>query len=611
MRPRKGRRAGAWPGLLRGTSANLYGRSRTALSFGIAPIFLAATIGLIVTGTVMLAMGFVHQAATLTFASLLCNGLALVPLALFYRNSTFATTSTSATITVDRVNWLPRWRNESVLAVLAVTTCAVIATVWSARTHSMLLYGDARSHLNIARRVTDSLRPGLVQLGSVWLPLPHILLVPLVAFYTLWQSGAAGAIVGGSCFIYSAQKIYALVVELTGSRAGAWCALAVYAGNLNLLYLQSTALTEPVLLAFLIGAIYHLARWMRDGSARSLAIAGGMTFCATLSRYEGWALLGAATVLVLWWTRRGAARRHQAEANGIVYGVIGGYGVVLWVLYNLIIFHNPLYFIQSSFSAQSQQVALSQVGMLVTKGHLGASILTYGWTVFDVVGPLCTVAGCVCGVLLWAVRGTDGDRTAAVMALLFVPVAFNATSLWLGQSTLRVPQVAPDGMWNDRYGVMALPFVAVAIGVTAARWPKLLPAAWAVALAAPLLMAQGTPLTIQDGRTGISSAAGGRPELAAEYLRHHYQRGLVLADDSSASPFMFATGLDLRDFVTIGFEPWYDNALRSPATTVKWVVTFTADAIASDMSAHPERFRQFRLMITDGRIRVFEDTAGG
>ena len=33
--------------------------------------------------------------------------------------------------------------------------------------------------------------------------------------------------------------------------------------NLNLLYLQSTALTEPVLLAFMVGAIYHLACWMR------------------------------------------------------------------------------------------------------------------------------------------------------------------------------------------------------------------------------------------------------------------------------------------------------------------------------------------------------------
>ena len=50
---------------------------------------------------------------------------------------------------------------------------------------------------------------------------------------------------------------------------------------------------------------------------------------------------------------------------------------------------------------------------------------------------------------------------------------------------------------------------------------------------------------------------------------------------------MFATGLDLKNFVTIGFEPWYDDALRSPGTNVEWAVVFNGDAISSDMSAIP------------------------
>ena len=101
--------------------------------------------------------------------------------------------------------------------VLFALAAAVGATIWSARTHSMLLYSDAQTHLDIARHVTDGLRPGLVQLGSVWLPLPHLLLVPLVAVNGLWHSGAAGAIVGGCCFVYSAVRIYTLVDEVTGS----------------------------------------------------------------------------------------------------------------------------------------------------------------------------------------------------------------------------------------------------------------------------------------------------------------------------------------------------------------------------------------------------------
>src|SRR3990167_9703360 len=36
-----------------------------------------------------------------------------------------------------------------------------------------LAYNDARSHLDIGRRGVEGLKPGLAQLGSVWLPLPH------------------------------------------------------------------------------------------------------------------------------------------------------------------------------------------------------------------------------------------------------------------------------------------------------------------------------------------------------------------------------------------------------------------------------------------------------
>ena len=38
--------------------------------------------------------------------------------------------------------------------------------------NDLLLYGDAVAHINIARRVFDSQTPGLLQLGTVWLPLP-------------------------------------------------------------------------------------------------------------------------------------------------------------------------------------------------------------------------------------------------------------------------------------------------------------------------------------------------------------------------------------------------------------------------------------------------------
>ncbi len=512
---------------------------------------------------------------------------------------------------LDRSAALARLPSKPRLVPLVALVWAGAACVWSKRTHSFFLYSDARTHLDIARHVTDALTPGLAQLGSVWLPLPHLLLVPLVASTWMWHSGAAGAIVGGACFVYASVRVYTLVDELTGSQVGAWCAFAVFATNLNILYLQTTALTEPVLLAFFVGAIYHLARWMRTRSVRSLALAGLLTFGASLSRYEGWVLLVAAAGLVLVWSHVEPHQSKQPQANLLLYLVIGGYGIVLWVIYNAMIFHNPLYFIESSNSAQSQQQHLAKAGYLPTKGHLLTSALTYGWTVIDVVGPIVAGVGLVCVVMLCLWRYSGRHRIRAVLFLLATPIVFNVVALWAGQSDLQVPQVPPYGMFNDRYGIMALPLFAVAIGVVAGRWRKTVFALFGVAVLTFVLAANSTPLTVQDGRTGLSSATHGHPELAAAYLHARYHGGEILADDSVASPFMFATGLDLRDFITPGFHPYYQNALRSPAANVDWAVAFPGDQVSTDMTAHPDRFHRFRLAYTEGVIRIFRRLPSG
>ena len=57
---------------------------------------------------------------------------------------------------------------------------------------SHLLYADAISRLDIARKVVDNITPGLAQLGNVWLPLPQILMLPFIWNSYLWQSGIAG-----------------------------------------------------------------------------------------------------------------------------------------------------------------------------------------------------------------------------------------------------------------------------------------------------------------------------------------------------------------------------------------------------------------------------------
>lgn len=495
--------------------------------------------------------------------------------------------------------------------ITVVILAAVGATVWSAHTHSMLLYGDARSHLDVARHVTDGLRVGLTQLGSVWLPMPHLLLVPLVAIDPLWHSGAAGAIVSGLAFVYSAVRIFSLIEELTSNRLAAWLGAAVLVVNLNMLYIQSTALTEPVLLAFMIGAVYHLARWMRTLSVWELTLAGVFVFCATLTRYEGWALLVGAIGVVLLWSFIADRQNKAPQANVVLFTFVSAYGIFLWLLYNLIIFGNAFYFLSSAYSAQAINGSQAKFGLLGTKGNLSQSVLTYGWDVVGVVGPIVLIVGGVSALGALFIR-RERRRTMLVLLLLSVPVLFEVVSLYAGQTTIRVPQLVPHGMWNDRYGLMALPFCAVAFGVLVGhiktRWirPIVAVSLGAAIAGGAVLMGFGTPLTLADGRVGTSSATGGHPQVIADYLQHHYGGGEVLADDSAASPLMFATDLDLKNFVTVGFHPFWEHALRNPAGNVRWVLAFPGDRVSADMHAHPGRFRSFHLVVSQGAVHLYQ-----
>src|ERR1051325_2542900 len=131
---------------------------------------------------------------------------------------------------------------------------------------AILLYGDSVAHINIARRVFDSQSPSLLQLGTVWLPLPHLLDIPFIVNDRLWQTGLGASIPSMLAYIVGALGIFRLVRGLASTvparanaaRSGkpgsgglftAWIATLIYALNPNLIYMQATAMTETLYLA--------------------------------------------------------------------------------------------------------------------------------------------------------------------------------------------------------------------------------------------------------------------------------------------------------------------------------------------------------------------------
>src|SRR5215471_4852599 len=103
-----------------------------------------------------------------------------------------------------------RTSNFALLAAVVVTLAAIslIAATWVHRHGYTLYYGDAEAHLNIARRVIDSRTPGPEQLGTVWLPFPHMAMLPFVGSDNAWQSGLAGAIPSAIAFVIAGTALF-------------------------------------------------------------------------------------------------------------------------------------------------------------------------------------------------------------------------------------------------------------------------------------------------------------------------------------------------------------------------------------------------------------------
>ena len=105
---------------------------------------------------------------------------------------------------------------------------SLVTAAWSWRHGAMLNYGDAVAHLHIARRVFDSHRPGLSQLGSVWLPLPHLLMIPFVAVYAWWANGIAGSIPSALAYLAACAGVYRLARRWLGPHPLRWRWLSLH-----------------------------------------------------------------------------------------------------------------------------------------------------------------------------------------------------------------------------------------------------------------------------------------------------------------------------------------------------------------------------------------------
>ncbi|MFY9744051.1 MAG: hypothetical protein WA252_06255 [Candidatus Sulfotelmatobacter sp.] len=364
---------------------------------------------------------------------------------------------------------------ESVRLVWLAAFTSVFSFLYYQRHGNILLSGDAVAHISIARRIFDSKTPGLLQLGTVWLPLPHLLMLPFIVPMRLWQSGTGGSIPSMAAYIFSVLGVFCFVrtvltrngaeVDSTG-KVTAWAAAILYAADPNLIYMQATAMTEPLYLAFFIWALVYFAEFAgRIKADSSLSKCGLCVAAACLTRYDGWflaaILIFAAAIIVLVRQTSGESLLHSAKPQRtelIKFILIASAAPVLWLAYNAAVYRNPLEFANGPYSAKAIEQKTATVNP--AKGNV------YAAASYFLKAAELNIGDANWQQRLWLILALAGAAVAAfagprIALLLWVPLPFYALSVAYGSIPIFVPTWWPFSMYNVRYGLELLPAFAI------------------------------------------------------------------------------------------------------------------------------------------------------
>jgi hypothetical protein len=508
------------------------------------------------------------------------------------------------------------WDRETAFVAQLAACVSFISFAYYFQHSGLLLYGDAVAHINIARRVFDSRTPGLLQLGTVWLPLPHLLTIPFLLSDTTWQSGIGGSIPSMVAYALGAAGVFRLLRSALSvssepdarARIAAWLGAIAYAANPNLIYLQTTAMTESLYLALFIWAVVYFSDFIQqssqkdgppDAASSSLVKCGLCLAAAGLTRYDGWFLgvamcLGALAIM--------AKRNTRVPRHGVAkFVLLAATAPALWLAYNAIIYRNPLEFANGSYSARAIEQKNATPG---SPGHPGSHDLPVAFSYFMKSAELNMAEGTSQKVwLLLLLAGTItiliSDRKLWPLLLLWIPLPFYMLSVAYSGVPIFVPTWWPFSFYNVRYGLQLLPLFSVSVAVTTyfllylARNKN---ARTAIVSAVVILLAanyamvwKAQPVCFREAWVNSRSRIAFETELASNLKKLPHESALLMYLGDHVGALQRA-GIPLRRTINEGnHRPWktpidqeglWERALANPSQYVDFVVAMDGDPVA-------------------------------
>jgi hypothetical protein len=463
----------------------------------------------------------------------------------------------------------------------AIAIGAAAAAYYASRDLTLSHY-DARAHLVVARRVVDSLTPGWRQLGGVWLPLPHLLLLLPALNDWAFRTGAPGVALSIGALAWGLAALARWIARASGSIAVALIAPLIVLLNPNVLYLQSTPMTEGLLYGLSLVALTRVDAWIADPTPTRARGAGWILAALVLTRYEGWlvaAALGGVSLLALW---RQPWRVVLAPWWPPAIAVLGFFAVSWGSTGHLLVTSG--FYIPNNPSRHDPVAALREV--ITTTATLGG-------------GVLIALAAAGLAVTLWRARGEP--RALAPLALLAAGVL--PLGAFFDGHPLRVRYMIALVLAE---GVLA------AIGLASlprrARLPAAAAALAVIAIARPPIDA-AAPMVVEAQRDQPNRA--GR-RAVTNYLRYAYDGQPILASMGSLGHYMQETaaiGIPLRAYVHEGTGDLWMSAHASPSRYVQWImieeVAEGGDELSRDAKTNPAFLDGFSRVAEGGGVALY------
>ena len=457
--------------------------------------------------------------------------------------------------------------------VLLLAMLGLAAARWSFDRGYTLLDGDAEAHLNIARRILDSRTPGPEQIGTTWLPLPHLLMIPFAMRDPWWRSGAAGAFVSPVCFALAGSFLFAAARRAYDSNSAALATAWMFALNPNVLYLQSTAMTE-MLFAASLAALLWATLWFRDSQSVFAVMAAGIASnAASLTRYEGWFLIPFVALYFL-----AVAKRKWLA---VFFGAMALAGPLAWLAHNRFYYGNALEFYNGPWSAMAIYRRALAGGMSRYPGdHDWRRAVEYYFAAARLVaGPVAVAIGAVgAAVALWR-------RAAWPVTFLALAPAFYVWSMHSSGTPIFVPDLWPNSYYNTRYAMAAVVLLAFAGGAAVILLPPRMRVAAAIAVGfIPLLSWIRQPPACWREAEVNSAIRREWTRQTADFLAAHYQLGSgILFSFGDLTGALREAGIPLREGLHSGNGPQWFAAVIRPDLFLheEWALGISGDEVAS------------------------------